>query len=204
MKTIETMLHQLTDAKTVMQDVQDTLRIIDPEFQAEEDNYLKAVKDLERELGDTISPSVSEYLGAKEAEFAAAIIYIGWQGFQFNLDIFQNPVNALLLNGDYEDLHRERRLGTLPDVKRAQVVIEAFDAEVKKLPEEKRNLTDGITEFYTYLETTGYKVAHYFGFRLADRFLPYVIPGYSRDDTITFQYAGGLKDFLKIDLDRME
>lgn len=204
MKTIETMLHQLTDAKTIMQDVRDTLRIIDPEFLDEEARYLEAVKDLELALGNTIAPSVSEYLGAKEAEFAAAIIYIGWRGFQFNLDVFQNPVNALLLKGDYEDLHRERRLGTLPEVKKAQAVIEAFDAAVKKLPEEKRNLTDGITEFYAYLETTGYKIAHYFGFRLADKFLPYVIPGYSRDDAITLQYAGDLKDFLKIDLDRME
>lgn len=204
MKTIGTALHQMTDAKSVMQDLFDTLREIDPEFPKMESKLLKAAADLERELGDKIVPSAAQYLAAKEEEFVMELIYIGWQGFQLNLDIYNNPVNALLLKGDFEDLHRERRLGTLSTAGKAREVLTAFDTAMKELPEETRNLTEGIAEFYSYLQTTGYKLAHYFGFRLADRFLPFVVPGYTSDPVNTLQYFGELKRYLQIDLDRME
>lgn len=204
MKTIETVLRQLTDAKFIMQELLETLREVDPEFPEIESKFLEASADLERELEDKVVPSAGEYLAAKEEEFIMELIYIGWQGFQLNLDIYSNPVNALLLKGDFEDLHRERRLGTLSTTGKAREVMTAFDTAMKELPEETRNLTEGVAEFYSYLQTTGYKLAHYFGFRLADRFLPFVVPGYTNDSVNTLQYSGELKRYLQIDLDRME
>lgn len=204
MKTIETVLRKMTDAKSIMQDLLETLREVDPEFAEIESKFLKAAADLERELGDKIAPSAGEYLAAKEEEFVLELIYIGWQGFQLNLDIFKNPVNALLLKGDFEELHRERRLGTLVIAGKAREVQTAFDLALKELPEETRNLTEGVNEFYSYMETVGYKIAHYFGFRLADCFLPFVVPGYTSDQVNTIQYSGELKRYLQIDLDRME
>lgn len=204
MKTIETVLHQMTDTKSIMQDLRDTLRAIDPQFPDAEQNFVKAAVDLERELGDNITPSPAEYLAAKEEAFAMELIYIGGQGFQLNLDIFKNPANALLLQGDYEDLNLERCLETLPAAANARQVQNAFHAAMKDMPEEVRNLTDGVTEFYSYLETAGYKIAHYFGFRLADRFLPFVVPGYISDRVNTLQYSGDLQRYLQIDLGRME
>lgn len=204
MKTIEKVLHQMTDAKSIMQDLRDILRKIDPEFFQEEVKFLAVCNDMERELGDSITPSVSEYLAAREEELAMELIYIAWQGFQLNRDIFDNPVNALMLKGDYEELHRERRLHTIPTANKARQVHTAFIEELKKLGEEKWAYEDGVTSFYTYLETTGYKVVHYFGFRLADLFLPYVIPGYTNDDVNTLLYSGELKRYLNIDIDGME
>ena len=101
MKTVETVLHQMMDTKTMMLDLRDTLREIDPNFKEAECRYLEAAAELERELGDGIFPSAGEYLAAKERAFVMELIYIGWQGFQLNLDIFKHPVNALLLKGDY-------------------------------------------------------------------------------------------------------
>lgn len=138
-----------------------------------------------------------------EQEFAMELIYIGWQGFQMNLDIFLNPVNALLLTGDFEDLYHECRLGTIPTAGKAREVQTAFYSALKGLPEETANLIDGVTEFYSYLQTVGYKIAHYFGFRLADLFLPYVIPGYSSSQAKTLQYAEELERFMQIRLDCM-
>lgn len=204
MKTLENVLHQMTDPKAIVHEIRETLRVIDPEFFNTEVKFLAASANLEKELGDTIFPSVSEYLAAKEEEFTAEVIYIGWQGFQLNMDIFKNPINALLLQGDYEELLRERRLGTLPKAKKPREILEAFHAEMRKLPEEKWALTEDITSFYSYLETTGYKVAHYFGFRLADQFLHYIIPGYTNDTVNTLQYSRQLSDYLQIDLARME
>ena len=97
MKTVQTILQQLTDPKTILQELRETLRIINPKFFDMEVKYLAAASNLEKELGGSITPSVSEFLAAKEQEFTAEIIYIGWQGFQLNIDIFNAPINALML-----------------------------------------------------------------------------------------------------------
>lgn len=204
MKSIGKVLHQMTDAKSVLNDLREILRKIDPEFPKEELKFLAATAEMEREIGDSITPTTSEYLAAKEEEMAMELIYIAWQGFQLNKDIFDNPMNALLLRGDFEDLHRERRLHTLPLAKKARQIQDAYVEELKKLGDEKWVYEDAVTGFYTYIETTGYKVAHYLGFRLADLFLPYVIPGYTSDDVSTIQYAGTLRRYLNVDIDCLE
>lgn len=204
MKTVQTILQQLTDPKTIMAELCDTLRIIDPKFFDTEVKYLAAATNLERELGGSLTPSVSEFLSAKEQEFTAEIIYIGWQGFQLNIDIFNSPINAMMLRGDYEELHRERRLGTLPMAIKSRETINAFYEVMREKYGDKMDLTDGITSFYGYLETTGYKLAHYFGFRLADLFLPYVIPGYTNDSVDTMYYQRDLKKYLRIDVERVD
>ena len=204
MKTVQTVLHQLTDPKTIMAELRDTLKTMDPGFINTEEKFLAAASRLEKELGGSMTPSVSAFLAAKEQAFAAEIIYIGWQGFQLNLDIFHAPVNALLLRGDYEELHRERCLGTLPMARKAWETIHAFYEVIREKYRDKMELTDDITSFYSYLQTTGYKLAHYFGFRLADQFLPYVIPGYTDASVDTMYYQSDLKRHLSMDVERLD
>ena len=43
MKTIEMMLRQMTDASSIIQDLRDTLRTIDPQFPAAEQSFNNAV-----------------------------------------------------------------------------------------------------------------------------------------------------------------
>ena len=203
MKRINDVLHQRTDAAAIMQELKETLREIDPSFRAEEERYEAARGVLVEKIGDSVTPSASDYLAAMEAECAAALVYIGWHGFWLNMDIFSNPVNALLLRGDFEDLHRERRLPTVPGVQEHNRTIHAFqEALLEQFGDQE--LTDGISGFYTYLETTGYKLAHYFGFRLADGFLWHVIPGYTDDSVNTTLYKMALHDALGFDPDLME
>lgn len=204
MKTVQTILGQLTDPKTIMAEIRETLRTIDPEFFDTEVKYLAAASNLEKELGNSITPSVGEFLSAKEEEFVSEIIYIGWQGFQLNMDIFHAPINAIMLRGDYEELHRERRLGTLPMAEKARDTINAFYEMMRENYRDKLDLTEDITGFYSYLQTSGYKIAHYFGFRLADLFLPYVIPGYVDDSVNTGYYRRTLQEYLDIAIDRLE
>ena len=203
MKRINDVLHQLTDAAAIMQELKETLREIDSSFRAEEERYEAARGVLVEKIGDSVTPSARDYLAAMEAECAAALVYIGWQGFRLNMDIFSNPVNALLLRGDFEDLHRERRLLTVPGVEKYNRIAVAFqEALLEQFGDQE--LTDGISGFYTYLETTGYKLAHYFGFRLADGFLRHVIPGYTDDSVNTTLYKMALHDALGFDPDLME
>ena len=204
MITVKSVMTQLTDPKIVLQNVSDVLREIDPEFAQEEKQYNDAVATLRDTIGDSVSPSATEYIAAKEQEICAELIYVAWLGFQQNLECFQNPINTMFLKMDYEDFHRERRMHTLPEVQKALKTINAFYEVLRTLPEEKRNLTDGITDYMSYLETTGYKLAHYFGFILADQFLYHVVPGYVSDPVTKMQYGWDLQKYLQLDLKVLE
>ena len=203
MYTVKSVMSQLTDPNVVLQNVSDTLRRIDPNFLQEEQQYLRAVDALKEAVGDSVSPTASEYIAAREQEICAELIYIAWLGFQQNLECFQNPINTMFLKMDYEDFHRERRMHTLPEVQEVLKTRNAFYEVLRTLPEEKRELTEGITEYMSYLETTGYKLAHYFGFIFADQFLEHVIPGYRSDMVTTMQYERELEDYLGLDLKKL-
>ena len=196
MKTVDTVIHQLTDPTILLCEVRETLHTLDPDYPEEEKQFLQAATELEREIG----PRAKEYLAALEQEFASDIIFVGWQGFMLNLNCFTNPVNKLLLREDFEDLHLEHRMPTLPMAQSARRTINAF---LDTVPPKKHHLTSGITSYYSYLQTIAYKLAHYFGFRLADQFLPFVVPGYISDPLLTDQYIRELQCFLSTDLSCM-
>lgn len=200
MITVKSVMTQLTDPQVVLKNVGDILRGIDPEFTQEEQQYNAAVATLREAIGDSISPSATEYIAAKEQEICVELIYVAWLGFQQNLECFQNPVNTMFLKMDYEDFHREQRMYTLPGVQEAMKTINAFHEVIRTFPEEKQNLTDGISEFMCYLKTVGYKLAHYFGFIFADQFLYHVIPGFTKDSITTLQYTNDLRKYLQLDL----
>ena len=204
MKTVQTVLQQMTDPKTILAQLRHTLRSMDPAFRDTEARFLAAADALEKELGGKITPSVSEFLAAKEQALAAEIIYIGFQGFQLNMDIFRAPVHALLLRSDHGRLHRERCLGALPMAEKSRNTIRAFYDRMREEFADKMELTDDITSFYSDLQTTGYKLAHYFGFRLADQFLPYAIPGYTHDPADTLYYQNELRAYLDLPVERLD
>lgn len=186
MLTVESLFNQVADPKQILASIQEILAEINPQFSAEEQKYRHAAKKLLTSV-EGVSPSAVEYLEALEVRYGYELLYIGWQGFQFNLDCFNSPVNALMLNGDFEDLHRERRLHTLSHTHQLQEVINAFQDALKK--SNRLELTDDISDFYCTIETEGYKIAHYFGFLFADRFLPLVVPGYTPYSVITNTYS---------------
>lgn len=204
MLTVKTKLNQMTDVNYIMEWLMDTLRSIDPEFEREEAQFTQAIAYLTQEKEDVESKKVMEYRAAKEEELAMEIIYIGWEGFQLNMEIYKNPVTALMLREDDEDLHRERRLCTLPMTRKTRDVQSAFWAEESTFPEDKKARLQIIDEHYSYLQTAGYKLAHYFGFRLADHFLPYVIPGYISNPVYSFRYLRNMETNLQMDLSRIE
>lgn len=183
---IDTFFGQVTNPKQILGKTKDLLCRVNPQFSEEEKKYDKAVEQLKKAVSNII-PSAEEYLTALEESYGYELLYICWQGFQYNLDCFNSPVNALLLQGDFETLHRERRLHTLPHTQAAHATINAFHKSLKDAG--LLELTDGISEFYTSIEVEGYKIAHYLGFLFADHFLPLVIPGYAPDSVITNTYA---------------
>ena len=188
MYTVKSLMNQFTSPEVVLQNVSNDLRQIAPDFVKEERQYYESIGVLKDTLGASMKPSVDEYIAAIEEEISAELVYVAWLGFQQNIECFNNPINTMFLKMDYEDFHRERRMATLPQVQHALKTINAFHDVLRTCSGFNHELTEGITSYITYLETVGYKLAHYFGFIFADQFLEHVIPGYRSDMVTTMQY----------------
>ena len=199
MYTVKSLMNQFTSPEVVLQNVSNTLRQIAPDFAKEERQYYESIGVLKDTLGASMKPSVDEYIAAIEEEISAELVYVAWLGFQQNIECFNNPINTMFLKMDYEDFHRERRMATLPQVQHALKTINAFHDVLRTCSGFNHELTEGITSYITYLETVGYKLAHYFGFVFADQFLEHVIPGYSSDVVTTIQYAQAVSEYLHVD-----
>ena len=189
MNTVHSLVDQLINPKTVMSKVKEILREVDPEYEKEEQNFIAACSALEAGLDDSIPISAHCYLEALEEEFASDIVFVIGRGFKLNLDIFNNPVNALAFKLDYEDLHQERMMHLLPGASHASKTTYALPTMLRALGQDKLDLLDGIHEYYNYLKTVGYKVAHYYGYLLADQLLPHLIPGYYADSAYVSTYS---------------
>lgn len=189
MNTVHSLVDQLINPKTVMPKVKDILREVDPEYENEEQAFIAACSSLEAGIDKTVTIPTQSYLEALEEEFASNIIFVIGRGFKLNWDIHSNPVNALAFKLDYEDLHEERKMHLLPVAEKASKITYAFLEELRASHRDKLDLLDGVNSYYSYLKTIGYKVAHYYGFLLADQLLPHLIPGYYTDSVYASTYA---------------
>lgn len=119
-----------------------------------------------------------------ERSLASHLFYLFWKGVQQNYACYKNPINRYFLKMDFEEFHQESLMTSFLPPK----YDDAGRAFVMSLPENLRVLTDPIYSYYAYWQTTGYKLAHYYGFIYADSFLPQIIPGYHSDHVATITY----------------
>lgn len=189
MNSVHSLVNQLINPKFVMSKVKEILREVDPDYEKEEQAFIAACATFEAGLGDSISFTAQNYLDALEESFASDIVFVVGRGFKLNLDIYHNPVNALAFKLDYEDLHQERMMPLVPAAKKANMASYDYLEELRASHRDKLDLLDGINSFYSYLQTIGYKVAHYYGFVLADQLLPHLVPGYYADSAYVSTYG---------------
>lgn len=160
----------------LLQQLKSTLAQYAPDYAQESQQYEQAKNSL---------PD-STYSDALEAQFAAKLLYIAYQGFRWNLECFQQPVNKLRINTDYEDLHQEQQLSHLPEVIRLEKVLHAAYEDFSPAQQEA---AAQIGDYYAYLETVGFKIVHYWGFALGNRVLPMLVRGFFPDICFAAQYA---------------
>ena len=170
MKITETILSQLTDTDTILESVYQAIAEADPNYAEEIAAYEQAVQALLQAV-----PNAETYLQARRQEFASDIRFALWQGFQWGLNCHRDPVYKLMAQLDFEDLCQESKMHTLPAAQAAQSTARAF---TQSLPEDQHPLLDPIIDHFAYLETYGYKLAHYAGFTLAYQIVPPVEPEY--------------------------
>ena len=195
MRTIKTVLDQLTNPSALYEDLLETLKEIDPSFHAEEQQFQEAVTSLKSTMTDAEANGLDTYLAAAQEEVAATMIYTGWLGFQLNLDCWKNPINKLMLDQDYEEITQERSFESMPNIKQARLKAEAAARGIR---DDHKELLLDIGSYFSYLHTVAPKLAHLFGFRLADEFLYHVVPGYFHDQILTVQYARTLEGYLEL------
>lgn len=202
MNTFSTVFAQLTEPQYVFPRILEALRQIDPTFEEEHKNYTMAVKALTEYINDNTEVTLTEFLAAKESELCYECLYVAWLGFQQNLKCFKDPIAAQFLDLDYEEIHREDSFGKLPDVAQAHRTIDMFYAEINRIADGEDDPTEGIIEFYSYMETTAFKLAHFWGFTIANLFLEKVVPGYCQNHTITSRYKLMLESYLGFELSK--
>lgn len=155
--------------------------------------YLAAADALRKELGADGSPSVDDMLDAIDKQTASNLLFSGALGLKSNMDHFMDPMARTVLDVDFPVFLREATALRLPEYVRAQETIDAFSSSLT--PAQKEVFEDVIA-YIAFLETTGPKLAHYYGYILGNDILPYTVPGYHQDDVLTMHYSAMLRKYF--------
>ena len=182
MKTIESTLAMITDL-SIVEDLRKVLWENDREFLPVEAKFQEAVRDLSTRIG---KEATQELMTALDRQICSDLVYAGYLGFQANLHNFHNPVASQFTRLDYETFLREHIMQTMPYRNEAETAAAAIQEAYE---EDLNEYEDAIRSYYVYLEVTGPKLAHFWGYRFANQFLPWVEPGYVSDGAQTSMYA---------------
>ena len=182
MNTIESILSQLT-SDALVSDLKTVLREQDPEFPPVESAFQEATRALASKIG---KEEAEKLLAAKDQQILSDLVYAAYLGFQANLSNFHNPVASQFSKLDYDVFLREHIMQTLPHRAAAEKTIAAFQGTYKDALSEYE---EAIQSYYIYLEVAGPKLAHFWGYSFANKFLPWVEPGYVSDGAQTSVYA---------------
>ena len=160
MKTIKE-IRDLMVGKSVITDLAYLLRANDEEFTESEKKYLAAVEALRSVLPVEFVPTLDEYLAACESDVISGVAYAGYLGFRVNLENFHHPIGVDFVRLDTIDYLKGHLFGHFPVNYRNAQVRETFH---KSLPAAFEPLQDDIQDYFTHLECTGPKLAHYAGY----------------------------------------
>ena len=164
------------------------------DFPAHVKNYIECLELLEKEVGAEAVEKLKKAINDKNA---SDIFFSAQLGYKANLDYFRNPIANNFLNSDPSVYLREELAIRMPMHDRAQREIDGF---YTSLTDEQKAMTEVITEYDSYLETIGPKLAHYYGFLYANYMLELTEPAYVQDSSVTFRYSRMMEKYLNVTL----
>lgn len=191
---IEKMFTQFNTPEALLNAMRETLKTIHPQYEREISSYKEGLYVLREALDEYQLKLLDAAIEEDERNLASHLFYLFWKGVQQNYACYKNPVNRYFLKMDFEEFHQESLMTAYFPNK----YDDAGRTFVMSLPENLRVLTDPIYSYYAYWQTTGYKLAHYYGFIYADSFLPQIIPGYHPDLVATITYNAILCDYFSL------
>lgn len=188
MLTMDTVFQQLTGRCTVDALVE-KMAAEDPQFAAQRQQYIRTMNALQKDLGS----AVVEEMNAINRQCASDLLFAGMLGLKANWDHFLDPVAKNFLDVDFAVYLREETAHALPEYLLAQQARDRFYA---RLSPAQRELYEAVISYTSYLETTGPKLAHYYGYMLGNRLLPRIVPGYHPNTVQTIRYTDMLKTYF--------
>jgi len=185
MKTLEEIMTTMA-GKTVLTNLADLLRTHEPDFRESEAAYQEAVNTLYAELPAEFYSNLDQYIKVCENDVISRIVYAGYLGYRVNLENFKHPIMVDFVHLDTIDYIKDHLMGHFPINYKAAYIQESF---YKSLPEHLKKHHDAIADYFIHFECSGPKLAHYAGYVIANKLLPWVEPGYQEDWHQTQMFA---------------
>ena len=167
------------------------------DFAEDRKRFTETIARLEKELGESASPSVTELVSTINQRIGSMVLFSYFLGLKANWDHFVDPIGRTFLDVDAEVYLREDMAKRLPDYQNAECTQEAFYAALSPAQQDRY---EDITAYISHLETVGPKLAHYYGYMLGDQLFPRIIPGYSEDTQLTLTYKHMLEYYLEVSI----
>lgn len=191
MKIMQDFVEQLTGQEIVDELVTLLIKHVDG-FQEDYHRYLAAVKQLKAELS---ALAVDEVISAIHRRISSDLLFSAFLGLKMNLDHFINPMapNCTWPQVDFDDYLQVSIAHNLPAYALTEATLSNF---YNSLSPKQNEIYRAIAEYESYLETSGPKLAHYYGYLLGDTLLPQIIPGYHPDPSLILRYQVMLANYF--------
>lgn len=197
MKTMRSEISKLTNPEAIMKVVRKIMREVDPEYLAEEKAFEEGVRAIKEKKFANTTVCIDDVITAENKRMAGNILFLFWRGLHLNLECFKDFTKQRFVDMDYEDIHQETLMNSMPHGEDGYRLSEEF---ARALPVEERDLDEPITSYYSYLATSAYKIVHYLGFLAGESFLQFVEPGYVPSESTKYRYARDVEEYLNISL----
>lgn len=194
MISVKTFLEEIS-YKEIVASLVDLMTKNFEDFATDRDRFNETITLLENELGNEVSPSVSDMVDAIDQQIGSLLLFSCFLGLKANLDHFVDPISRTFLDVDSEIYLREDVAKHFPDYQKAERVQEQFYVT---LSAEQKDKYEDISTYISHLETVGPKLAHYYGYILGNQLFPHVIPGYVADSQLTLIYRHMLEEYFCI------
>ena len=168
------------------------------DFRACENEFDISMSNLKNSLSQEKAEELTELISLMYRKVIAGIKYELMLGIKANYDYYNAPATGNFLESDMGIYTKEKTLNMLPTCVEAQRNIIRLN---KRLEIEDGEFYDGIREYFIYLETVCPKLAHYFGYIMANDLFTEIVPGYAPSIEHTGRYTFLLEEYFGCKLD---
>ena len=186
-------LARSSSSKKLYEAVYRIMETVAPDYKAEQNTYKNNVLLLRNHLADGRASLLEDVLQAKEDRMRVNLSFLVWLGVFENYACFVNKQYSRIFDLEFEEIHMEPYMNSFAESQKSN---ELDGILSKQLSENEADTLCNVTDYYCYLETIAYKLAHYAGFCLANQILPHIFPDYQSDTDLTDRYTQMLKRYL--------
>ena len=195
MTVIQNVLQQLS-GKRILESLEERMTQLIPDFAQARERYENAMAVLEGELGTAAVRKEGEAIAG---QMGAVLLFCGALGLKANADHFFYPTARSFLEADPEAYLREPMACNLPEYRQGEETRAQFFA---LLSPEQQTVYEDVADYVACLNTTGPKLAHYYGYMLGNQLFPKIIPGYYPDLAQGITYREKLSAFFDCTADQ--